>query len=293
VPGLWSMRVPGSLRGLWSDRVWRMHQCPALLVPAAVAGCECCLVRSRVYHLACCANMTSWICESATLCIPRDATQRNDAVGIGDAMARKHPHTTTMAIWTWQRATYWEQIAELMNLVEPDGNVYDRHGIVDRYPDRYRAYVGHLQKAGDAIAIAAWLPMTKTLHIETFAVHPRCRGAGHARRAWASWRAALADDWPVTCTARDSLTIEVYLHNVEAWRKIMGVTEVHGKDLPAALYLLPSTPVQWMARDLTYPPAQVYAEWQAFQRRWHGDLAARGSHRAKQPLLISPLRSRL
>lgn len=192
------------------------------------------------------------------------------------------------AHWRWRRATDWSDLEELMELVEP--NIFDKTKVATRYPNRLRAYVGTIAHSllggalhslgvsalvaeamgADAVALAAWLPESKVVHVEDFAIHPRWRGEGLARPAWTSWRAFLAQEWPETRVARDAMTIEVYLQNIEAWRKIMGVHELVTDMQP--LYLLPTTPIQLMGRDLTCPVRDVYAEFQAFQRKWHRDV---------------------
>lgn len=178
--------------------------------------------------------------------------------------------------WRWFRATSWEQIEELMNFVEPSCNVYDKHGIVSRFPTRYRAYIGYVdlnKREGvdshqvNAIAIAALLPKTRTVHIETFALHPRVRKLDLAHSAWKSWRQYLVDEWPETKETGESITIEVYLQNVVPWSKIMHVQTLETGGMKPQL-IDDSTPVMLMGRALNQPAAQVYAEWQAFQRHW-------------------------
>jgi len=126
----------------------------------------------------------------------------------------------------------------------------------------YRAYVARdYLKLVVAIAIATILPKTQTLHVEDFALHPRIRGKGHARELWKSWRLFVRSDW----TSIEALTIEVYMHNIEPWRKIMGVTEL----LPQPVYLLPlapNVPMVFMGRQLTSSVSDVLAEWQSIQR---------------------------
>jgi GNAT superfamily N-acetyltransferase len=156
----------------------------------------------------------------------------------------------------WKRATSYVEIQPVFELVEPDENVWDREGICDKHPDRYQAYT---TVDGCAIGIVCWLPVSKVLHIETFALHPEVRGQGRARWLFASLLAHVAEH---TDFSTDRLLIEVYPQNVEVWRKIMGVTEV---DVGGATPLYLKTPVTVMGKNAD---RHAYAEWQTFQRAW-------------------------
>lgn len=168
-----------------------------------------------------------------------------------------------MSEYKWSRALLYSDLKEILELVDP--NVWDSAGLATKYPTRYRAYVAKKDDGRvDAIGIAAYLPDTKTMHVEDFALHPRIRGQGLARRLYNGWREYMLEEWPETKACGGSTTIEVYLQNVEAWRKIMQVKEVEVK----AEALILRHPIRVMACNLTHPSEEVYAEWQAFQRQW-------------------------
>ena len=112
-----------------------------------------------------------------------------------------------------------------------------------------------------AIAIAILLPRTQTLHVEDFALHPRIRKLGYARQLWDDWRTLIHSTWTTT----NSLTIEVYLHNVEPWRKIMDVSELVSQPL-RLLPLVPDVPMMLMGHNLTAPVSDIFEEWQEIQR---------------------------
>lgn len=169
--------------------------------------------------------------------------------------------------WFWERCYDFNDLKEILLLVEP--NIYDAKGLVDRFPKLSRAYVARnaLGTKVNAIAVATLLPISKTLHVEDFAIHPRVQKTGVARDAWLSWRKFLAEEWKETQKTGTSMTIEVYLHNVEAWRKIMGVTEIYVGGMKP-LFISEKTPIKLMGRDLKVAPWLVYGELQRFQKKW-------------------------
>jgi hypothetical protein len=193
-----------------------------------------------------------------------------------------------MESYKWERCNNYNELKEILEIVEP--NIYDKEGIIKRYPAHYRAYVARgapnsIPQIG-AIAIAAFLPKSRTLHIEDFAIHPYLRGLGYARLAYSSWRAFVWLEWYEAAPAYlngGGIMIEVYLHNVEAWRKIMGVTEVDVGSRQSRL-LKKSTPIIVMGSNLSCPVA-AYAEWQSFQERWQRDMKSD----AKRLRLVSRL----
>jgi len=162
----------------------------------------------------------------------------------------------------------WEQnynhtlFREILEIVEPHHR--EREAIM-KCLERglyYRSYLARdKNNSVVAIAIATLLPKTQTLHVEDFALHPIIRKQGHAQKLWDDWRALVRSEW----TTVTSMTIEVYLQNVEPWKKIMGVEEL----IPHPIKLLPlapNVPMMLMGRDLTSPVNFIFKEWQEMQR---------------------------
>jgi len=179
----------------------------------------------------------------------------------------------------WRQCRDYKEMQEIFELVEPDVNVYDRQGIVSRFPNQYKAYTATMSGNNDpfvvAIAIACFLPTTRVLHVETFAIHPLIRRRRLGKQAWQTWRQFIASDWkelksPIGEDAADTM-IEVYLHNVSAWQSIMGVESLDIGDLPAKC-IATSTPILVMGNGklLKHRDQAVaaYTEWQEFQDSW-------------------------
>ncbi len=153
---------------------------------------------------------------------------------------------------TWRAARDYAEIKELFELLEPPYNVWDREGL-------WQWYKVFVTTDGTALALVAWLPVTGVVHIETFGLHPRIRGQGRARGLFAALLAHVhaTHGWPT-----DKLLIEVYVENVEAWRKIMGVTEVDVGDM-RPFHVEDPMVIMGKGVDRT-----AYEEWQRMQ--WAG-----------------------
>jgi ribosomal protein S18 acetylase RimI-like enzyme len=175
-------------------------------------------------------------------------------------------------MWNWRRTFDIGEIEEILSLVEP--NKTERNAIIQciQHTDVYRMYVAERvqllrieKKLVDGIAIATWLPQTETLHVEDFAIHPRIRGQKHAAQLWQSWWRMIVDQekW---VKENVTMTIEVYLHNVEAWRKIMQVNELFPEektqDLPVS-----GESIVWMGARLkdNVSAKAIQAEWMEIQ----------------------------
>jgi len=160
---------------------------------------------------------------------------------------------------------YSEDIDEILRLVEP--YPAEHAAIVDciRLPlSVYKVYVARSHQLGAplALVLATFLPRTKTLHIEDYALHPIIRGLNLAAPLWRQWRefVATTEGWG----PRQAITIEVYLQNVKVWNRVMGVADLKYK---IHLPLAPHVPVQFMGRDLTASPREISDEWLEVQQR--------------------------
>jgi hypothetical protein len=179
-----------------------------------------------------------------------------------------------LIMWHWKRAKAFAEIKDILLQVEPTKHIYDPNGICSRFPDLSRAYVGFLNNGeprASAIAIATLLPKSKVLHIEDFALCESARKQGLAHLAWSSWRVFVADEWYDTRACGKSLSIEVYVKNVEAWGKIMGVIKYDVRPMRALPQLMPDPNcVVFMGSHLDSVrfAKSAYAEFQEFQRRW-------------------------
>ena len=165
-------------------------------------------------------------------------------------------------LFIWKRQQDHNLFTEILEIVEPFQK--EREAILDCIKETlyYRTYIAtDKEELVVAIAIATFLPKTETLHVEDFALHPRIRRKKYARKLWNDWRTLVRSEW----TSVEALTIEVYLHNVEPWGKIMKVTKL----LPQPINLLPlapEIPMMLMGRKLTSPVSDILAEWQQLQR---------------------------
>ncbi len=163
--------------------------------------------------------------------------------------------------FAWKRCFDATKFQEILNMVEPYEEERNMIVYCIQHNICYHSYIA--VDALDfvvAIAIATFLPKTQTLHVVDFALHPKIRKQKHAKQLWLNWRKLVKSEW----TETESLTIEVYLQNVEAWKKILGVNEI----LPNPQYLLPlapNVPMMFMGRNLTCPANEVLAEWQQLQ----------------------------
>jgi GNAT superfamily N-acetyltransferase len=164
-------------------------------------------------------------------------------------------------MFVWQHCRDPIKFEEILQMVEPYEE--ERKMILNciQHDIVYQSYIA--VDASDfvvAIVIATILPKTQTLHIEDFALHPNIQKQGHARQLWKDWRDFINKTW----TKIESLTIEVYLQNVEPWRKIMDVHEL----LPEPLCLLPlahHVPVMFMGKNITNSVTDILNEWKQVQ----------------------------
>ncbi|CAH6419964.1 Hypothetical protein HVR_LOCUS1020 [uncultured virus] len=166
----------------------------------------------------------------------------------------------------WRRTFNYQEIDEIFCLCEPAINVWDREGITTYDPDLYRTYVYEEKNKILAIGIGSWLPKTRVFHIETFALHPDIRGQGRARSLYQSWRRFVRKDWAETISGDDTTMIEVYVYNVEAWRKIMGVVELD-HNLKDTL----RTPAVLMGKNVRNVN-ESYQEYLHFKGKWISSL---------------------
>lgn len=172
----------------------------------------------------------------------------------------------------WHRLTtgsgpLFDNFLEILKGIEP--NTPPVSGLVTCDPVNYRIYIAcHSDQVG-AIAIACYLPKCKVLHIEDFALNPNIYGKGVATHLFDSWLEFVAAEWPEArdaCSSR-SLMIEVYLQNIEPWRKIMGVEKV--KTSLAAIFIRDDTPIVLMAKNLPCHPDIAYKAWQVYQQEFY------------------------
>jgi acetoin utilization deacetylase AcuC-like enzyme len=178
------------------------------------------------------------------------------------------------AKYEWQRLVVpngplFESFIEIMKGIEP--NTPKVPGLITYDPKNYRCYVARDisgQLGCLAIGIACYLPKCNVLHVEDFALNPKIYGKGMSRGLYSSWREFVCSEWPEANKAGISNTmIEVYLHNVEPWKKIMGVEKV--KVPQPAIFIREDTPIVLMARDLPCSPEVAYAEWQEYQQGFY------------------------
>lgn len=156
----------------------------------------------------------------------------------------------------------FESFIEILKGIEP--NTIPVGGLVSYDPKNYRCYVAcHSGRVG-AIAIGCYFPKKKNLHVEDYALSPHIYGKGLAEALWEAWLEFIWLEWPEVREAM-SLTIEVYLKNVQPWKKIMRVEEV--KVSNKAIFISEATPIIFMARNLSALDANdIYREWQDYQR---------------------------
>jgi hypothetical protein len=168
-------------------------------------------------------------------------------------------------MFSWQRCHDPTKFQEILNIVEPYEE--ERNMILNCIEQNivYRSYVAlDTSESVVAIAIATFLPKTKVLHIEDFALHQKIQKQGYAKQLWKDWRNLVNETW----TKIDSLTIEVYLQNMEPWRKIMGVSELLSN--PSCLLpLAPRVPVMFMGKNLISSVDDILLEWKQVQEAVH------------------------
>ena len=160
------------------------------------------------------------------------------------------------SMFIWEQTTDVNNLSEILTLVEP--HEMERNSILTRIKHNvvYKCFVAKNQDHSNvAIIIATFLPLSQTVHVEDFALHPNIRGQGHARQMWKDWRTLVRNTW----TNVEALTIEVYLQNVAVWRKIMDVAAL----LPQTyeLDLAPGVFVCFMGKNITCSPHVILTEW--------------------------------
>ncbi len=161
-----------------------------------------------------------------------------------------------MQNFVWEETNDVKSLVDILNYVEP--HEMERNAILKCVENNivYKCFVAkNKEHKIVALIIATFLPQSQTLHIEDYAIHPLFRGQGHARKLWNDWRDLVRCQW----TTVEALTIEVYLHNVEVWRNIMGISELfpHNYELDLA----PGVLVSFMGTNLTCSPEHVIKEW--------------------------------
>jgi hypothetical protein len=171
-----------------------------------------------------------------------------------------------MINWCWERTKDRNLLHEILSIVEIKPTELNAILRCVEETDVYNAYIAYNSESKkiEAIAIATWLPKFNTLHIEDFALHPRIRKAGHSVTLWNSWVHFISESEKWICDANVSMTIEVYIHNVVAWRKIMGVE-------PLLLYKTKlwweTEEILWMGKNLKYPATAIILEWIDIQQK--------------------------
>jgi len=193
-----------------------------------------------------------------------DKTQRG-AGGFGST-GIKRMKLEDEKLFVWEQNFDHNLFKEILEEVEPHHKEREAILLCIEHKLCYRSYVAKDENGKVlAIAIAILLRTTETLHVEDFALHPSIREKGFARKLWDDWRSFVRSEG----ITMEAMTIEVYLQNIEPWRKIMGVTMLVTELLPSpmkSLSLAPNVDVMLMGRNLTAPVADVIAEWQRMQR---------------------------
>jgi hypothetical protein len=167
-------------------------------------------------------------------------------------------------MWTWKRTREFKDFESIFNLVEVEQSESLAIKRCIQETDIYRCYVAthdDTKATIGAFIIATWLPMTKTLHIEDFALSTQIQKQGHAKVLWEAWWDFVIDQEKWIPARNCPMTIEVYLYNVKAWEKILNVSSL----FQAPLYYNLKK-IQWMGRHLeTVAIIDVYHEWLSIQ----------------------------
>lgn len=170
-------------------------------------------------------------------------------------------------IMYWSECRQFSQAISLYELVTPPDDRIDEQGLIERFRNshNYRCYLLKRNEIDNpyGLAIMAYLSKSKVLHVDTFMLAPKIRQQGLAKLAWTSLLNKLPSEWTTT-----RIQMEAYLHNVEPWRNIIGVsvTKTH---LPDPMYL--TSPIKVMIKGIAegHDVTQSYTEWQDFQKLWN------------------------
>ncbi len=159
----------------------------------------------------------------------------------------------------WEQCKNQHDIEELLHLVEPYPQEFNAiMKCLGNHPGLYDVSVVWYDSRIVALCIATFLPKTKTVHIEDFALHPIIRGQGYAQILWDGWLKYY------NISENQALTVEVYAQNIKIWSKIMKIKDLGVED--AHIMLVPKAPMRFMGKNLSVNPKLVYEEWFAIQR---------------------------
>src|SRR5436853_389476 len=97
----------------------------------------------------------------------------------------------------WTRCLEYLEIKDLFEKVIPDEDCWDKEHMLTRHPDWVRGYVARFDGMTKvtACAVVAWLPKTKTLHIDCFAIDPSLRNKSLSYSAWSTFLEYVQKEW--------------------------------------------------------------------------------------------------
>lgn len=177
----------------------------------------------------------------------------------------------------WSRCLHYNEMKELFEKVIPDEDCWDKENMLTKHPEWVRGYVATFGNETKVVAISVvgWLPETKTLHIDCFAIDESVRGKGLSYCAWSTFLDFVQKEWIVLTSDNewngvsvDNLLIEVYLKNVKAWNKIMKV-EPTGIDRYVKKNKVKND-VLIMGKNMDFDKAiNAYKEWQYIENNWN------------------------
>lgn len=161
-------------------------------------------------------------------------------------------------MFNWSQTFEYNDMKSLYELVIPKDDLI-HPSILTNHPDKLNAFVAR-DNEGNVIACAVIAKLNKTnaTYIDCFAIVPEIRGNKLSYVAWNSFIAFIDGKFNT-----DRIIIEVYLHNIPIWHKVMGIDVLNIDAIVTKPFLF--NPTEIMGKNMTADAVEVYSEWQEIE----------------------------